>query len=78
MVLTLVILGLMFYITYDKGIISFNNNRMNINAYGKIAGVSDIVKFYSVNVNGGVSTIAQKADVSFYDLDSILTATGNY
>ena len=57
---------------------AFINDRMNIKSYGKLAGVSDIIKFYSVNVNGGVSTIAQKADGSFYDLDSILTATGNY
>lgn len=50
----------------------------NLKSYGKVPEVSSIVKFYTANTTGGVTTLAQKADGTFYDLGIILQKTGNY
>ncbi len=51
-------------------------------SYGKLEGVSDVVKFSMATVDDGFSgygtTLAIKSDGSFYDLSSILEATGSY
>lgn len=57
---------------------AFQNDRMSLKSYGKLSDVSDVIKFYSANVTDGVTTIAQKADGTFYDLSVVLKNTGNY
>ena len=47
-------------------------------SYGKLEGVTGVVKFASANVPDAFTTIAIKGDGSFYDLGKILYATGNY
>lgn len=46
-------------------------------SYGKIPGITDIVKLYVVE-HGGYSLLAQRADGDYYDLSTILLKTGNY
>ena len=59
--------------------------RGTVQSYGKLDNVEGIVKLYSVFARGkgdvtggGMSILAQKLDGTYYDLASILSATGNY
>ena len=61
---------------------AFKESVATIKSYGKLDGVSDVVKFSMAAVEDGFSgygtTIAIKSDGSFYDLSTILEETGNY
>lgn len=61
---------------------AFGEAARTIKSYGKLDGVSDVVKFSMAEVDDGFSgygtTIAIKSDGSFYDLSTILDETGNY
>lgn len=67
--------GTVEYIPLKK---AFAKDAYHLNSYGKLPNVEGVVKFYTANVTGGVTTLAQKADGSFYDLSTILQSTGNY
>lgn len=58
----------------------FNSSGVDPISYGKIAGVTDVTKFVLATSNGGtgVTTLAVKADGTFYDLWYALKDTGNY
>lgn len=56
----------------------FNNAQEQVVSYGKVNGVSDIVKLVSSDTSDGVTTLAIKNDGSFYDLWYALENTGNY
>lgn len=56
----------------------FNNAQEQVVSYGKVNGVSDIVKLVSSSTSAGVTTLAIKSDGSFYDLWYALENTGNY
>ncbi len=55
---------------------------ITVKSYGKLDGVSDVVKFSMAEVDDGFggygTTMAIKSDGSFYDLSTILEETGNY
>ncbi len=55
-----------------------NNAQSDAISYGKIAGVSGVIKFANATITSGVTTIAIKADGTFYDLWYALKDTGNY
>lgn len=62
---------------------SLEENHEQLKSYGKLSGVSQIVKLYAANasrnpVGSGVTILAQKTDGTFYDLSAILQNTGNY
>ena len=47
----------------------FNNVQGEVVSYGKINGVSDVIKFALASTSdGGVTTLAIKKDGTFYDL----------
>ncbi len=60
------------------------NNANTISSYGAIPSVTDIVKLYNAqassapSMSGYATTLAQKADGTFYDLSTLLSSTGNY
>lgn len=56
----------------------FNNAQDGPISYGKINGINDVVKFSLANTSNGVTTLAIKADGSFYDLWYSLKDSGNY
>ena len=62
---------------------SLEENYEQLKSYGKLSGVSQIVKLYAANANrnpvgSGITILAQKTDGTFYDLSTILQNTGNY
>lgn len=62
---------------------ALSTNLDNLNSYGALPSLSNIVKFYEANsyirLGGGSNTIlAQDKDGNIYDLSSILRETGNY
>lgn len=61
---------------------AISTNLDNLNSYGALPSVSNIVKFYAANANrqlgSGVTILAQDNDGNIYDLSSILQETGNY
>lgn len=57
----------------------FNNVQGAVSSYGKINGVSDVVKFTLASTSDGdVTTLAIKKDGTFYDLWYSLKDKGNY
>ncbi len=56
----------------------FNHVQAEVVSYGKINGVSDVVKFTLSSTSSGVTTLAIKSDGTFYDLWYALKDTGNY
>lgn len=56
----------------------FNHAQEKAISYGKINGVSDVVKIVSANMPGGITTLAIRSDGTFYDLWFALKDTGNY
>ena len=57
---------------------AYATDHENLKSYGTLSGVSNIVKFYTVNKTGGISLLAQDKDGKLYDLAIILSETGNY
>lgn len=64
--------GTVEYMPVVKGLQGYVKN------YGKVNGVSDVVKFLTADCPGSVTTLAVRSDGSIYDLQSILMSTGNY
>ncbi len=67
--------GTVEYIPYRKALTG------EMKSYGAIPNVTDVVKLFvgaSETIGGSVNIIAQRADGTFYLLDSNLNATGNY
>ena len=56
----------------------FNHAQAAPISYGKINGVSDVIKFTLSSTSGGVTTLAIRSDGTFYDLWYALKDTGNY
>ena len=56
----------------------FNHVQGAVSSYGKIKGVSDVVKFTLSSTSTSVTTLAIKNDGTFYDLWYALKDTGNY
>ena len=56
----------------------FNNSQAVPISYGKINGVTGVIKFVLSSTSGSVTTLAVKSDGSFYDMWYSLKNTGNY
>ena len=77
----------LFFLMKDKTVeympIKKATEKDNFSSFGKLSGVDGVIKFltadtYSSQGSGWVTTLAQKEDGTFIDLNPIIKETGNY